>query len=158
MKGDPGVIRHLNKILTGKLTAVNQYFLHARMLKDWGLERLADHSYQESISKMKHADRLIERILFLEGMPNLQDLNKIKTGNDVPEMVELEMETERNGRESLLEAIEVTEQIRDFITRELFTDILTDTEEHIDWLTHQLRLIDGVGRENYKQEQMFKGS
>lgn len=158
MKGDPSVIRHLNKVLTGKLTAINQYFLHSRMLRDWGLMRLADHNQTEARSKMRHADRLIERTLFLEGTPNLQDLNQVKIGGNVPEMIDLEMETEQSGRQSLVEAIGYCEEVRDFITRELFASILNDTEEHIDWLTHQIRLIDSVGAENYKQEQMFDGS
>jgi len=156
MKGDLQVIRHLNTILTGKLTAVNQYFLHARMLKDWGLMQLADHVYGESISKMKHADRLIERILFLEGLPNLQDLNRIRIGEDVPEMLKLDLETEEQGRDPLLTAIAYCEEARDFASRDLLTEIIRGTEEHIDWLNHQLRLLDLVGAQDYQQEQMFE--
>ena len=158
MKGDPAIIRTLNAVLTNELTAVNQYFLHARMFESWGLKHLGQVIYDESIGEMKHADMLIKRILFLDGLPNLQDLHKLKIGEDVPEMFTCDLGVESHNRACLQEAIAYCEEVRDFQTREIFVKILDETEEHIDWLTHQLRLIDGVGRENYKQEQMFKGS
>ena len=155
MKGDPQVIRHLNSILTSKLTAINQYFLQARMLKNIGLLNIADHLQGEARSKMQQADRLIERILFLEGMPNLQDLQRIDAGDDVPAMISLDLSSEESGRNTALEAVRYCEEVRDYVSRELLTGILSETESHIDWLTQQVRLIDGVGAENYKQEQMF---
>src|SRR4051795_6841757 len=156
MKGDPQVIRHLNGILTSKLTAINQYILQSRMLKNMGLLKLADHLQGQSRSKMNQADRLVERILFLEGMPNLQDLERIDAGDDVPAMINLDMDSEERGRNTVLEAVKHCEEVRDFVSRELLTGILSETEAHIDWLTYQIRLIDAVGEENYKQEQMFE--
>jgi bacterioferritin len=156
MKGDPQVIRHLNSILTSKLTAINQYFLQSRMLKNMGLLNLAQHLDGEATSKMNQADRLVERILFLEGTPNLQDLERINAGDDVPAMINLDMDSEERGRSTVLEAVRYCEEVRDFVSRELLTGILNETEDNIDWLTHQIRLIDGVGAENYKQEQMFE--
>jgi bacterioferritin len=156
MKGDPQVIRHLNSILTSKLTSINQYFLQSRMLRNIGLLNIAEHLQGEARSKMQQADRLIERILFLEGGPNLQDLQRIDAGDDVPAMINLDMDSEERGRNTVLEAVKYCEEVRDFVSRELLTSILSETEAHIDWLTYQLRLIDAVGEENYKQEQMFE--
>jgi len=141
MKGDKKVIEHLNRVLKNELTAINQYFLHSRMYKDWGLSQLADHEYNESIDEMKHADRLIERILFLEGLPNLQDLDKLLVGENTAVPV-------------LREAVAHCESVNDYVSRELFEDILDGEEEHIDWLETQLDLIGKVGLENYLQSKM----
>ena len=157
MKGDAKVIEHLNKVLKNELTAINQYFLHSRMLKDWGLHRLGDHEYDESIDEMRHADTLIERILFLEGLPNLQSLNALRIGQNVPEMLKADLELEHEAIPDLREAIAYCEEVQDYVSRHIFREILSSEEEHVDWLETQLALIEKVGLENYQQSQMTTG-
>ncbi|MBS3805779.1 MAG: bacterioferritin [Oleiphilaceae bacterium] len=149
MKGDKKVIQYLNKVLTNELTAINQYFLHSRMYRDWGITHLAAKEYEESIDEMKHADQLIERILFLEGLPNLQDLNKLLIGENVQEMIELDLKLEMIAHKDLKEAVQHCEQVGDFTSRELFRSILDSEEEHIDFLETQLELIGQIGIQNY---------
>jgi bacterioferritin len=153
MKGEPAVIAKLNAILTNELTAVNQYFLHARMFENWGFAHLAAKTYEESIGEMKHADALVKRILFLEGLPNLQDLNKLAIGETVPECLASDLDNEKRGRATLVEAVQLTEQARDYVSREIVERILEDTEEHIDFLETQLSLVESIGLDNYLQLQ-----
>ena len=151
MQGDREIIRLLNSVLTNELTAVNQYFLHARMLQNWGFERLGKIVYDESIGEMKHADKLIKRILFLDGLPNMQDLNKLALGETVSEQLTADLALEVGGRTTLIAGVAQCEAARDFVSREVLVDILTDTEEHIDFLETQLSLMRSLGEQNYLQ-------
>lgn len=154
MKGDSKVIKYLNKALKNELVAINQYFLHARMFENWGLNELNEKEYEESIDEMKHADALIKRILFLEGLPNLQDIGKIQVGENTEEIMRCDLAVELEAVPVLREAIEYCEQAKDYVSRELFEDILASEEEHIDWLETQLELIEKVGLQNYQQSKM----
>ena len=158
MKGDPKAIECLQAQLKNELTAINQYFLHYRMLKHWGFTKLAKREYDESIGEMKHADRLMDRIFMLDGLPNLQDLAKLQVGEDVPEILECDLRSERGAQATVKEGIAYCESVRDYVSRALLEDILKDTEEHIDYLETQLSLIEDVGLQNYLQSQMGDAS
>ena len=149
MKGDAKVIEFLNKVLYNELTAINQYFLHAKMLKNWGLKELAEHEYHESIDEMKHADKLSERILFLDGLPNFQMLGKLRIGENPREVLECDLALEYDALPALREAIAHCEAVNDYVSRKLFADILESEEEHIDWIETQLSVIDRIGEPNY---------
>lgn len=153
MKGNGDVITALNRVLYNELVAVNQYLLHSRMLKNWGLAKLADYEYKESIDEMRHADRLVERILFLEGLPNLQDLGKLLIGEDVKEILDCDLKLEKDALPALREGIALCEQQADYVSRRLLEDILHGEEEHIDWIEAQFDLIGRMGIENYVQLQ-----
>jgi bacterioferritin len=154
MKGDKKVIEFLNRVLRNELMAINQYFLHSRMFKDWGLNALGDYEFHESVDEMKHADQLIERILFLEGLPNMQDLGKLRIGENTREMLECDLALEMDAIPDLRDGIEYSESVRDFVSRDLLRSILDSEEEHVDWLETQLDLIERIGLENYQQSQI----
>jgi bacterioferritin len=153
LRGDATVLHHLNAVLKNELSAINQYFLHARMLRHWGVTKLGAYEYGESIDEMKHADKLIERILFLDGVPNLQDLDKLLIGETVQEILECDLRLEQSAMPSLREAIAYCESVRDFVSRDLFSEILEAEEDHVDFIETQLDLISKIGIENYTQLQ-----
>jgi bacterioferritin len=154
MKGDTKIIAHLNQVLKNELTAINQYFLHSRMFKDWGFGKLGEHEYEESVDEMKHADQIIERILFLEGLPNVQDLGKVVIGENVKEALECDLKLELKAIPDLRAAVADAEALKDYVSRNLFRGILDSEEEHVDWLETQLELIDKVGLPNFLQSQI----
>ncbi|QOC21384.1 bacterioferritin [Wenzhouxiangella sp. AB-CW3] len=154
MKGDRKIIEFLNQALKAELTAINQYFLHSRMYEDWGLKKLAEKEYEESIDEMKHADEFIKRILFLGGLPNLQDLGRLRVGEGPIEAIRCDLELEHEGIELYRNAVEYAESVRDYVSRDLFQTILEDEEGHVDWLETQLELVERIGEERYLQSQM----
>lgn len=154
MKGDANIIKLLNAQLTNELSAVNQYFLHARMYRHWGLEKIGKKEYEESIGEMKHADKLINRILMLDGLPNLQALHKLMIGENTPEMLQCDLKLETMAQQTVKDGIAACETARDYVSRDLFQEILDDTEDHIEWLETQIELIDKMGLPNYLQAQM----
>lgn len=157
MRGNPQIIAELNKLLKNELTAINQYFLHARMMKHWGFERLGKKIYDESIGEMKHADRLIQRILLLEGLPNLQDLGRLGIGETVPECLNADLRLETAARSDVVAAVAACESAQDYVSREIAVDILDDAESHIDFLETELALLEKIGEQNYLQTQIGEG-
>lgn len=154
MKNDPQMIQHLNNVLANELIAINQYFLHSKMLKDWGINKLADKEYEESIDEMKHAEKLTDRILFLRGLPNLQSLGKLFIGQDVKEILECDLKLEYQAHKALIEGIEYAESIKDYVSRAILEEIINSEEEHIDFLQTNIELIDKIGIENYIQSNL----